>query len=52
MTTKPRKPMPEDPKELARAMFRGANRKVAAKQQKSAPVAPTPDKSTASPPSP
>ena len=29
MTDKSRKPMPEDPKELARAMFRDADRKLA-----------------------
>ena len=48
-----RKPMPEDPKELARAMFRDADRKLATKLAESEQASqPVPDTSTASQPSP
>ncbi len=49
---KNRKPMPIDPQDLARAMFRDADRKLADKLKKSEATQSDPDTSTASQPSP
>ena len=49
---KPVKPMPDDPQELASAIFRGANRKLVAKGKESETKQSSPDTSTASQPSP
>ena len=46
-----KKPTPDDPKDLARAIFRDADRKLAAKNEESETKRPYPDTSTVFQPS-